>query len=166
MEIKRDLLSVGGGEAEASELDSGGDIRRFFAGGGRAIAAGIMGFRGGRCAVTKSAQRSPPKRFDSLGVGRKTPDLRNFFLGTSNIAFIPSENDTVLNMRPLTEPETKVLFEKLATYCGKGISTLISDSANSKEGRFVFRVQVSLLQSLILVRILTIKTEHTLLLCE
>jgi 60S ribosome subunit biogenesis protein NIP7 len=45
-------------------------------------------------------------------------------------------------MRPLTEPETKTLFEKLATYCGKGIANLIDDPT-SKNDRMVFRVQVS-----------------------
>jgi 60S ribosome subunit biogenesis protein NIP7 len=44
-------------------------------------------------------------------------------------------------MRPLTEPETKVLFEKLATYCGKGISNLIADPTGGND-RNVFRVQV------------------------
>ncbi len=44
-------------------------------------------------------------------------------------------------MRPLTEPETKTLFEKLATYCGKGISNLIADPAGGND-RNVFRVQV------------------------
>jgi 60S ribosome subunit biogenesis protein NIP7 len=44
-------------------------------------------------------------------------------------------------MRPLTEPETKTLFEKLATYCGKGISDLIADPAGGND-RNVFRVQV------------------------
>jgi len=46
-------------------------------------------------------------------------------------------------MRPLTEPETKVLFEKLATYCGKGISNLIADPTGGAD-RNVFRVQVTL----------------------
>jgi 60S ribosome subunit biogenesis protein NIP7 len=46
-------------------------------------------------------------------------------------------------MRPLTEPETKTLFEKLATYCGKGISNLIADPTGGSD-RNVFRVQVSL----------------------
>ncbi|KZM22247.1 ribosome biosynthesis protein nip7 [Ascochyta rabiei] len=41
-------------------------------------------------------------------------------------------------MRPLTEPETKVLFEKLATYCGKGIANLIADPAGGND-RNVFR---------------------------
>ncbi|XPS80467.1 ribosome biosynthesis protein nip7 [Ascochyta lentis] len=45
-------------------------------------------------------------------------------------------------MRPLTEPETKVLFEKLATYCGKGIANLIADPAGGND-RNVFRVQGS-----------------------
>ncbi|CAA9963327.1 hypothetical protein CFE70_006757 [Pyrenophora teres f. teres 0-1] len=45
-------------------------------------------------------------------------------------------------MRPLTEPETKVLFEKLATYCGKGISNLIADPTGGND-RNVFRVQGS-----------------------
>jgi 60S ribosome subunit biogenesis protein NIP7 len=44
-------------------------------------------------------------------------------------------------MRPLTEPETKTLFEKLATYCGKGIANLIADPAGGND-RNVFRVQV------------------------
>ncbi|KAF2735932.1 60S ribosome subunit biogenesis protein NIP7 [Polyplosphaeria fusca] len=42
-------------------------------------------------------------------------------------------------MRQLTEAETKTLFEKLATYCGKGISNLITDSASGD--RYVFRLQ-------------------------
>ena len=45
-------------------------------------------------------------------------------------------------MRPLTEVETKTLFEKLATYCGKGISNLIADPS-SKSDRYVFRIQNS-----------------------
>jgi hypothetical protein len=45
-------------------------------------------------------------------------------------------------MRPLTEPETKTLFEKLATYCGKGISNLIADPSGGSD-RNVFRVQVN-----------------------
>ncbi|KAH6877540.1 ribosome biosynthesis protein nip7 [Alternaria novae-zelandiae] len=45
-------------------------------------------------------------------------------------------------MRPLTEPETKTLFEKLATYCGKGISNLIADPTGGSD-RNVFRVQGS-----------------------
>lgn len=43
-------------------------------------------------------------------------------------------------MRPLTEPETKTLFEKLAAYCGKGIQDLIT--AGSADDRHVFRIQV------------------------
>lgn len=45
-------------------------------------------------------------------------------------------------MRPLTEPETKTLFEKLASYCGKGITNLIADPAGGND-RNVFRVQVT-----------------------
>lgn len=45
-------------------------------------------------------------------------------------------------MRPLTEPETKVLFEKLATYCGKGISHLIADPSSPSD-RNVFRISGS-----------------------
>ncbi|EMD92778.1 hypothetical protein COCC4DRAFT_50904 [Bipolaris maydis ATCC 48331] len=45
-------------------------------------------------------------------------------------------------MRPLTEPETKTLFEKLASYCGKGITNLIADPAGGND-RNVFRVQGS-----------------------
>ena len=52
------------------------------------------------------------------------------------------------NMRPLTEPETKTLFEKLATYCGKGISDLIADPAGGND-RNVFRVQVCFLLCLL-----------------
>jgi 60S ribosome subunit biogenesis protein NIP7 len=43
-------------------------------------------------------------------------------------------------MRPLTEPETKTLFEKLATYCGKGIANLIDDPTAGSD-RHVFRIQ-------------------------
>ncbi|KAF1972340.1 60S ribosome subunit biogenesis protein-like protein NIP7 [Bimuria novae-zelandiae CBS 107.79] len=44
-------------------------------------------------------------------------------------------------MRPLTEPETKTLFEKLAAYCGKGIQDLIT--AGGADDRHVFRIQGS-----------------------
>ncbi|KAF1961901.1 60S ribosome subunit biogenesis protein-like protein NIP7 [Byssothecium circinans] len=44
-------------------------------------------------------------------------------------------------MRPLTEPETKTLFEKLAAYCGKGIQDLIT--AGDANDRHVFRIQGS-----------------------
>ncbi|KAF9737007.1 ribosome biosynthesis protein nip7 [Paraphaeosphaeria minitans] len=44
-------------------------------------------------------------------------------------------------MRPLTEPETKTLFEKLAGYCGKGIQDLIT--AGGADDRHVFRIQGS-----------------------
>ena len=43
-------------------------------------------------------------------------------------------------MRPLTEPELKVLIEKLATYCGGSIKDLIAGSTNGSD-RFVFRIQ-------------------------
>lgn len=54
----------------------------------------------------------------------------------------PEANATTIGsdkMRPLTEPELKTLVEKLATYCGKGISNLIADPAAD---RHVFRIQV------------------------
>jgi hypothetical protein len=54
---------------------------------------------------------------------------------------LTTSTHTAFTMRPLTEPETKVLFEKLATYCGKGISNLIADPAGGND-RNVFRVQV------------------------
>ena len=53
----------------------------------------------------------------------------------------PTNSHTINAMRPLTEPETKTLFEKLATYCGKGISNLIADPSGGND-RNVFRVQV------------------------
>jgi hypothetical protein len=56
---------------------------------------------------------------------------------------IHTTTHTFDKMRPLTEPETKVLFEKLATYCGKGISNLIADPSGGND-RNVFRVQVGL----------------------
>ncbi|KAH7125509.1 hypothetical protein B0J11DRAFT_528585 [Dendryphion nanum] len=43
-------------------------------------------------------------------------------------------------MRPLTEPELKVLIEKLATYCGGSIKDLIAGSTNGSD-RYVFRIQ-------------------------
>lgn len=45
-------------------------------------------------------------------------------------------------MRPLTEPETKTLFEKLANYTGNSLKNLIApldDSPNAD--RYVFRLQ-------------------------
>jgi 60S ribosome subunit biogenesis protein NIP7 len=52
-------------------------------------------------------------------------------------------------MRPLTEPETKTLFEKLATYTGPSLTHLIdppsttADNPNAKPDRYVFRIQGS-----------------------
>jgi 60S ribosome subunit biogenesis protein NIP7 len=51
-------------------------------------------------------------------------------------------------MRPLTEPETKTLFEKLAAYTGPSLSHLIdppstSPNPNAKPDRHVFRIQGS-----------------------
>jgi 60S ribosome subunit biogenesis protein NIP7 len=49
-------------------------------------------------------------------------------------------------MRPLTELETKTLFEKLANYTGRSLNQLIQPQTDSsgKEGeRYVFRVQNS-----------------------
>lgn len=43
-------------------------------------------------------------------------------------------------MRPLTEPETKTLFEKLANYTGRSLTQLISPTDSI---RYVFRVQNS-----------------------
>lgn len=70
--------------------------------------------------------------------------------------FLPSQrntktktnNDTpTLTMRPLTESETKTLFEKLATYTGPSLTHLIdpptTDSATTKPDRYVFRIQGS-----------------------
>jgi hypothetical protein len=60
---------------------------------------------------------------------------------TSSAIALTTSTTHTFKMRPLTEPETKVLFEKLATYCGKGISNLIADPSGGTD-RNVFRVQV------------------------
>ncbi|KXS99823.1 hypothetical protein AC578_8894 [Pseudocercospora eumusae] len=48
-------------------------------------------------------------------------------------------------MRPLTDTETKTLFEKLANYTGKSLSNLITETVNTPNtksaDRYVFRVQ-------------------------
>ncbi|KAK0255184.1 ribosome biosynthesis protein nip7 [Friedmanniomyces endolithicus] len=49
-------------------------------------------------------------------------------------------------MRPLTDTETKTLFEKLANYTGRSLNNLLTDTApspgNSKTpDRYVFRIQ-------------------------
>jgi len=50
-------------------------------------------------------------------------------------------------MRPLTDTETKTLFEKLANYTGRSLNHLLTDTAssakvNSKDpDRYVFRIQ-------------------------
>ena len=48
-------------------------------------------------------------------------------------------------MRPLTEPETKTLFEKLANYTGRSLNNLIapSDTTDSESDRHVFRLHES-----------------------
>ncbi|ESZ93225.1 60S ribosome subunit biogenesis protein NIP7 [Sclerotinia borealis F-4128] len=47
-------------------------------------------------------------------------------------------------MRPLTEPETKTLFEKLAGYTGNSLKNLIAPLDNTPNSdRYVFRVQQS-----------------------
>lgn len=47
------------------------------------------------------------------------------------------------DMRPLTEAETRTLFQKLADYTGRSLNNLIAPSATSGESahRFVFRIQ-------------------------
>ncbi|CAK4030689.1 60S ribosome subunit biogenesis NIP7 [Lecanosticta acicola] len=49
-------------------------------------------------------------------------------------------------MRPLTDTETKTLFEKLANYTGRSLNNLLTDTApssakNSQPDRYVFRIQ-------------------------
>ncbi|KAF2721653.1 60S ribosome subunit biogenesis protein NIP7 [Polychaeton citri CBS 116435] len=47
-------------------------------------------------------------------------------------------------MRPLTDTETKTLFEKLANYTGRSLSSLLTDGLPLPKGetdRYVFRVQ-------------------------
>ena len=48
-------------------------------------------------------------------------------------------------MRPLTEPETKTLFEKLANYTGRSLNNLIapSDPNDAESDRHVFRLHES-----------------------
>ena len=48
-------------------------------------------------------------------------------------------------MRPLTEEETKTLFDKLANYTGRSLNNLISppSSDSSPSERFVFRLHNS-----------------------
>ena len=63
-------------------------------------------------------------------------------------------------MRPLTEPETKTLFEKLAQYCGKGIANLIADPAGGSD-RNVFRIQVSATTLLCTIEHMLIELKNT-----
>ncbi|KAF2803992.1 60S ribosome subunit biogenesis protein NIP7 [Mytilinidion resinicola] len=44
-------------------------------------------------------------------------------------------------MRPLTETETKTLFEKLANYTGASLKSIIAEPSSSSSDRNVFRVQ-------------------------
>jgi len=44
-------------------------------------------------------------------------------------------------MRPLTETETKTLFEKLANYTGTSLKSIIADPSSNSSDRNVFRVQ-------------------------
>ncbi|KAK3062193.1 ribosome biosynthesis protein nip7, partial [Teratosphaeriaceae sp. CCFEE 6253] len=55
-------------------------------------------------------------------------------------------------MRPLTDAETKTLFEKLANYTGRSLNALLTDAAptpstakspNAVPDRHVFRIQAS-----------------------
>lgn len=52
------------------------------------------------------------------------------------------------NMRPLTDTETKTLFEKLANYTGRSLNNLLTDAPSSTKlnatpDRYVFRIQNS-----------------------
>jgi 60S ribosome subunit biogenesis protein NIP7 len=78
---------------------------------------------------------------ESGGRNADAPEL--FFGAHSRLCDRTSLSPHTHKMRPLTEPETKTLFEKLATYCGKGISNLIADPTGGLD-RNVFRVQVRL----------------------
>jgi 60S ribosome subunit biogenesis protein NIP7 len=47
-------------------------------------------------------------------------------------------------MRPLTEPETKTMFEKIANYTGRSLTHLIDPPDSATKGdRHVFRIQGS-----------------------
>jgi hypothetical protein len=78
-------------------------------------------------------------------LGLASSALRQFFPTPNNFHLLlfarraTERQITLTIMRPLTEAELKTLVEKLATYCGKGISNLIADGTSD---RHVFRIQV------------------------
>jgi 60S ribosome subunit biogenesis protein NIP7 len=56
-----------------------------------------------------------------------------------------NSNNTAI-MRPLTDTETKTLFDKLANYTGRSLTNLLTDTAPAANGkgsgdRYVFRIQ-------------------------
>lgn len=62
---------------------------------------------------------------------------------------IENNYSATAKMRPLTDTETKTLFEKLATYTGRSLTSLLTDTAPTTSStkkapdRYVFRIQHS-----------------------
>ncbi len=90
------------------------------------------------CASNLFLQRAKPEAQASL------PSI---ILGKSSRSlFAYTTHHTSPTMRPLTDTETKTLFEKLANYTGRSLNNLLTDTAPAPGGkaqpdRYVFRVQ-------------------------
>lgn len=83
-------------------------------------------------------------RLRFLAQAKKKSEALLFFWSSSN--FFTNYNQTTTKMRPLTDTETKTLFEKLANYTGRSLNNLLTDTApspgsKSHPERYVFRVQ-------------------------
>lgn len=75
-------------------------------------------------------------------------ELLAAFLRTNLFSLLQSRSQIVSHtsiMRPLTETETKTLFEKLANYTGRSLNNLLTDNAAAPKSktpdRYVFRIQ-------------------------
>lgn len=68
-------------------------------------------------------------------------------LHSSDQAITDVDKDAnILKMRPLTDTETKTLFDKLANYTGRSLNNLLTSTASAPnssktEDRYVFRIQ-------------------------
>jgi hypothetical protein len=84
---------------------------------------------------------SPPEIFGICILPRPTASSNSSHLEScdrpAHTAAKEADDTRPAKMRPLTETETKVVFDKLATFCGQSLKQLIAPEADGD--RYVFR---------------------------
>jgi hypothetical protein len=85
----------------------------------------------------KKKQKKKKKKFEKRKTKQKSIYVREFVSNNYLYLIINYTENSLLDMRQLTEEETKVVFEKLAGYIGRNIASLI----NRTDGAYCFRIQ-------------------------